>query len=471
MNAPALAQDLDAAVLTPPAAKRRGGSTRASAPVTMPAATEVPDLQAIAAVQDDELRCEQALAAMRHACRASDVELLAHAAALAMPTTDPEPVRLSLYGHLAQCRSVPLQAPDENRLFLLRRANGSPIGLLRLRAGGRIHGQASAGAELPTQWQVRDGSIELHMADGRLCSRLGLHAVAWGLRQHLGEATQDGGLHVLSEVRCPYSRLRMLDAELVGPFGAMFGTDAMVPVPMPERPLVLIAQPHTGAQRLLRLLNSSADVLVDGELMHPHTIGLHGQDLRQDHAGALYGVRAKDPVYFARLMLARSHHADGRVLHEVPVRGLTLNPAHGQAVLDWAIDEPGVTVLHLVRDNLLAEYASTLTAAGEAPRRGLLHFDAERFGRFVQMKQRYLQQMQQRLDARTGAWAEIETSAFTRQNVVQLLDFVLEGAGSRASLPAAALARQRPERTLERFANPNDVRRALAEVGREDWAT
>ena len=75
------------------------------------------------------------------------------------------------------------------------------------------------------------------------------------------------------------------------------------------------------------------------------------------------------------------------------------------------------------------------------------------------------------LIASTGAWAEIETSAFTAANIAELLEFLQPGAGNGlAELPPASLARPRSERSIDRFDNPEAVRQALAAIGREDWA-
>lgn len=472
MNAPALA--LTADTLLADASARRHAAVPSRGTLPPQQDNPAPDLLALAQLQDDDLRLEQALAAMRLACRSGDMAGLNRAAEAAMPrrdSADAQLARRSLLRLLTDTRQVPLQRPDENRLYLLRRINGAPIALLRLRDDGSISvshmGSATQGAA-PSHWRLHADALELLHANGRSASRLPISGVQQGLRVYVGESAHEAALHVLAEVRCTYSRLRMLDPELSDAFGALFNTDAMVPVALPERPVVVVATPHTGSTRLLRLLNSCPQVLIDNEIMRPEAIGMAGVDLKAEDAGALLTIRAKDPVYFARVMMARTHHLDGRGLDGVPVRGFVLNPAHTQATLDWALNESAVTMVHLVRDNLLAEYASILAGGPDSPRRARVHFDALRFERFMTMKQRWLQSMRQRLEQRRGAWAEIETAAFTQDNLQQLLHFICPGA-DEASLPPASLARQRPERVLERFDNPDEVRTTLAALGREDW--
>ena len=463
MNANVLAQAATESDAQPNPAptRRRGGGAKAGQAAQSPF-----NPAELAGTQDDDLRLERAAEAIRNACRNGRLEDASAAAAAAMPSLEQDLPRASLLHSLAQAKPAPMTPPEENRLYLLRRINGAPIGLFRLRDNGQV--SASGGSAL-SRWSMADGCIELQQGDGHAAARFMLCGDHQGLRLYLGESQIDGTLQMLSEVRCAYSRLRMLDPELAGPFGALYDTDAMVPALLPERAMVLLATPHTGANRLLRLLNASAQGLIDGELLHPQHIGLYGGELRPDEAGSLYSMRAKDPVYFARLLMSRSHHSDGRTLNDVPLRGFTLNPAHSRPVLDWVMGERHVCVVHLVRDNLLAEFASILAGGADSPRRPRLHFEAARFQRFVVMKQRYLAMVRERLEARSGPWAEIETGAFTRQNIVDLMGLLLPG-GTGLALPAAALTRQRPERTLERFDNPDEVMRNLTQMGHEDWA-
>ena len=468
MTATALAKALPDALSPTAAARRRGNAGRQNAlPGTALSAETPTDLNDLANTQDDDLRYERAAEVMRQACRNGSLAEASAAAAAAMPTVEPHAPRVGLLHALVQAQPAAMVAPGENRLYLLHRMNGAPMALLRLRDNGLI--SASGGSEL-ARWTLADGQIELHGRDGRASSRFALAGErADGQRLYLGESLQDGSLHLLSEVDCTYSRLRMLDPELAGPFCGLYDIDQMVFADLPPQPVVVIATPHTGSQRLLRLLNSHPHSFVDGELLHPQYIGLYGGELRSDEAGALYSLRAKDPMYFSRMMMNRSHHSDGRDLTQVPMRGFTFNPMHSRQTLDWVMDTKPIRVVHLVRDNLLAEYASLVAGGADSPRRPRMQFEPERFERFVDMKQRYLGMLRERLDKRSGAWAEIETSAFNRDNIQALLSF-LNGSPSNAPLPVSSLARTRTERPIERFDNPEAVRQCLTRLGAEHWA-
>ena len=465
MTANALAKAPTDALSQTATARRRGTAGAENALAT--SAGDSIDLADLANTQDDDLRYERAAEALRQACRDGDMARASAAAAAAMPTVELQAPRVGLLQAVAGAQPAVMATPGENRLYLLHRMNGAPMALLRLRDNGLI--SASGGSEL-ARWSLADGQIELHGRDGRPSSRFMLAGTqADGARLYLGESLQDGSLHLLSEVDCTYSRLRMLDPELAGPFCGLYDIDQMVPAELPAQPVVLLATPHTGAQRLLRLLNAHPYAFIDGELLHPQFIGLYGGELRSDEAGALYSVRAKDPRYFARMMMNRSHHSDGRDLRALPLRGFTFNPMHSRQAFDWVIDNHDIRVVNLVRDNLLAEYASIVAGGADSPRRPRMPFEPERFERFVDMKRRYQAMVRDRLAQRSGAWAEIETSAFNRDNIQSLLSF-LNGTPSNAPLPIGSLTRQRVERPIERFDNPEAVRQSLARLGAEHWA-
>ena len=128
---------------------------------------------------------------------------------------------------------------------------------------------------------------------------------------------------------------------------------------------MLLAAPRTGSHLLLNLLNSSGRVFFDAELMNLVTISVFGENLKPEEAGALYALRANDPVSFLKVMLSRSHHTDARRLDDVAVRGFKLFPHQSHDAFDWVLGEPSMRVVHLYRENLLAEYSSLLVAYAE----------------------------------------------------------------------------------------------------------
>ena len=193
----------------------------------------------------------------------------------------------------------------------------------------------------------------------------------------------------------------------------------------------------------------------------------------------LLQMRDKDPAWFARMMLGRCHDALGRDLSAVPVRGFTLAPTWDSPALDWALHEPALRIVVLVRSNLLAEFADVLAAQGAQATPGApttsappsaaapLHFEAERFSRFVDMKQRQQDSLQQRLLARDGDTVAVDASCLNASTVADLLSFLTD---SPASVDEQAPPPLSTGRVMDRFDNPEDVRPALAAIGRLGWA-
>ena len=268
--------------------------------------------------------------------------------------------------------------------------------------------------------------------------------------------------------RSSCSRLLGLDPELVAPFCALFDADALLPATLPARSALLLAAPHCGSNTLLAALNHSAAISFDGDLLAPLAIGLAEGALPLAQAGALHDLRAKDPAWFARMVLNRSHDSAGRDLSTRTVRGFTLAPVHSRPALDWAIGEPSLRIVHLVRSNLLAEFADTLAGPPGAAVHTPLHFETERFLRFVGMKQRYLDSLRQRLVQRDGDTVEIDSSRLNAATLDALIGFLTEQPTPDSAL--AGLLPPSPRPVLDRFDNPAAVRHCLAALGQPGWA-
>ena len=446
----------------------------------------------------------QATELLRAACQHGQLEDAAAAARIALPLSQPLSPHQALLQALAQAQPRLMQAPDENRLYLLRNADGALQGLLRLRDNGHIQqrppqpgmGAAAGGSTDVSRWALVHGQLVLSNGNGQTCARFALcgeqageagnshHCLGAassnpgsappGLRIYLGQAAaahQGGGAPlVLQEVHCTYARLSLLDAELVDPFFGLYDIDAMVPATLPSRAALVLAAPHTGAARLVAALNRCPGVLLDGELLHPQGVAPGGAVPLAPVASALLQARNKDPAWFARMMLSRSHDALGRNLLGVPVRGFTLAPQHGRAALDWAINAPGLRIIHLVRSNLLAVFADILADQPGGPAASL-PFEPARFLRFVDMQQRYLAALRERLVQRQADTVEIDTSHLSRGLLGELLGELL---GVPTDLPDD-LVPTLPEAcssaaVLGRFDNPHEVLACLNSLGRQDWA-
>ena len=474
---------------------------------------------------------------LRAACQRGQLEDAAAAARIALPLAQPRSPHQALLQALAQAQPRMMQAPDENRLYLLRGPDGTLQGLLRLRDNGRISyrpQQPGAGASTShlaidtSRWALVHGQLVLSNGNSQtsarfaLCGAQGSEATGTntttgtsatdtgssdntdqrGLRIYLGQAAaaqlppqemsptfpppggkqsgqatfacEGGGPPlVLQEVLCTYTRLSLLDDELVDPFFGLYDIDAMVPATLPDRAALVLAAPHSGAARLVAALNRCSSVLIDGELLHPHGVAPSAAAPLPPVADALLQARSKDPAWFARMMLRRSHDALGTNLAAVPVRGFTLAPQHSRTALDWAINEPGLRIVHLARSNLLAEFADILAAQTGAS--SSLSFEPERFLRFVDMQQRYLAALRERLVQRQADTVEIDASNLHPALLDELLGFLTDlPAAQRQSTtgapPAAGLVATSTAPVLDRFDNPAAVLACLVSLGRPDWA-
>ena len=401
---------------------------------------------------------------MRLACRRGQLEDASAAARIALPLAAAHSPHEALLRAMAGAHPTMMVAPEERRLYLLRSADGSSSGLLRLRDNGRVGLNPPPGT---ARWTLRDGDLELCDADGRASTRFMLCGDRSGLRIYLGENLADGEPRVLQEVRCTFARMSLLDPELSDPFCGLYDVDDIVPADLPARSAVLLAAPHSGADRLAAALNGHDDVFFDGELLHPQAIGLAEGPLLPAAAATLYAMRSKDAPWFARMMLGRSVDTAGRDLSASAVRGFTLAPTHSRSVFDWAVAEPALRIVHLVRSNLLAEFADILSQqAGSAA--GRLHFEPERFGRFIDMKQRYLDGVRARLVRRNGDTVEVDGSRLNTSTVAELLSFLTD------EPDPAAIVSQQPAtpagRVIERFDNPEAVLPCLRSIDRLGWA-
>ena len=406
---------------------------------------------------------EQTAELMRLACRRGQLEDASTAARIALPLAARNSPHEAMLRALGETHALMMQAPEERQLYLVRESDGRATGVIRLRDNGHIGLQAVVGAE---RWALRNGNLELCTASGEALTRFVLCGERGGLRVYLGESLTDGAPRMLQEVRCTYDRLSLLDPELADPFCGLYDVDAIVPAELPDHATVLLGAPFSRANQLAQALNETGEVFFDGELLHPQAIGLAEGMLSPAASATLHAMRAKDAPWFARMMLDRQHDAQGRDLAAIPVRGFTFAPSHDPAALQWMLHEPKLRIVHVVRSNQLAEFADILASQAGAPKQ--LHFEPERFGRFIEMKQRYLDSMRKRLMARQGDTVEVDGSRLNAMTMAELQAFLTDKREPQAlhaqAVPIAA------QRVIDRFDNPEAVMPCLRALGCMSWA-
>lgn len=408
---------------------------------------------------------EQTAELMRLACRRGQLEDASAAARIAMPLATRHSPHEALLRVLAEAQPALMVAPEERRIYLLRGADGTASGLMRLRDNGRVGPNANPDQ---ARWTLRDGDLELCDAEGRASHRFVLCGERGGLRLYLGEHLVDGAPRLLQEVRCTFARLSLLDPELSDPFCGLYGVDAMVAADLPAKPALLLGAPHSGTDRLAAALNRNGDVFFEGDLLQPQAIQLAEGALQPAAATTLHTIRDKDAAWFARMVMGRTVDSAGRDLTVASVRGFTLAPAHNQAALDWAMAEPTMRIVYVVRSNLLAEFADIL-AMQPGARNGRLPFEPERFGRFIEMKRRHLAAVRDRLVQRNADTVEVDGSRLNPRTLAELLGFLTDTTDT-ATPVAEAPPPSWVDRVIERFDNPEAVLPCLRAIGRPGWA-
>ena len=401
---------------------------------------------------------------LRLACRRGQLEDASAAARVALPLAQPHSPHAAMLDALRQAQPALMAPPEERRLYMVRAADGVSHGVVRLRDNGRVSLNPPPGAD---RWRLREGNLELCDAAGVASARFMLCGDRSGLRLYLGEQLADAQPCVLEELRCTYTRLSLLDPELADPFTSLYAAADMVPAELPERATLLLGAAHTQVDRLAQVLNLHAGVLLDGDLLHPQGMQLAERLLSRSAAHKLHALRAKDAPWFARMMLGRSHDALGRDLHAMRVRGFSMAPAHSQTALEWALGETGLRIVHVVRSNLLAQFADILAAQHPEPQ-ALLHFEPERFGRFIEMTKRHLNGLRQRLRQRNGDTVEVDGSRLNQATIAELLAFLTDADdGSQIDCAGVMMSAQR---VVDRFDNPQAVLPCLRAMGRPGWA-
>ena len=440
-------------------------------PTTQPASQPAQGLP-VATVPADGLALstpccvEQTADLLRLACRRGQFEDAAAAARVALALAQPRSPHQALLRVLADAQPTLMRSPEESRLYLLRGADGVLLGRLRLRDNGRLglHPPAPLAG-----WALREGRLELLNAAGQAEARFSLCGQHDGRRLYLGGRAADGAPLLLQEVCCLFTRLSALDPELADPFCGLYEIDALVPADLPPRSALLLGSPHSGAAALAAALNRQDGLFFDGELLHPQGIRLAEGSLPAGAGAPLLAMRAKDPIWFACMVLGRSIDSQGRDLGAAAVRGFTLAPQHSAAALDWAVREPALRIVHVARSNLLAEFADILAGQpGAFGPDGRLSFEPERFGRYVEMQQRYLDAMRQRLMQRSGDTVEVDGSRLNAATLRELTGFLSDTADPELT-PDSAPATSR-QRVADRFDQPGAVQACLAALGRPGWA-
>ncbi|MEM8664273.1 MAG: hypothetical protein AAGF49_09160, partial [Pseudomonadota bacterium] len=233
--------------------------------------------------------------------------------------------------------------------------------------------------------------------------------------------------------------------------------------------VAILSSPRTGSTILCNLLNGTRGHLCHYELFHADMIQY--ADREELGEGAL-AQRDADPVRFLSEVFD-SADDDGYALC-----GFKHFDHLSPEVTDAVMADRSIRLIHLVRENVLAQFSSEEIAAdgnrwfagsrdATAPAR-LIQFDAERFEAFRALKQDILTRRTAAFAAHERAPLFLDYTVLTApRTAARLTDFLGVEVVPR---DAYDFARQNTAEILERFSNPEAVSAHLAAHGLERWS-
>jgi LPS sulfotransferase NodH len=234
---------------------------------------------------------------------------------------------------------------------------------------------------------------------------------------------------------------------------------------------VVIGMARSGTNLLVSLLNSHPEALFYGEIFHERSIRTFDREIELIEAS--YGqnaqaMRDRDPAGFLEIFF-RYARQDRKIL------GFKIFANHFPEVQNQLIQDPACRVLLLERQNRLAAFSSAQIGqqtgvwhtTGKAPETVKIDFSASEFSRFCKFTDRTYKDVRERLDRR-GEYLDLRYQDLlldgTHVAIKRHLDI------AEAPRLSSPLTKQNPARPIDRFMNPDEVRRSLDLLGHPEWA-
>ena len=237
---------------------------------------------------------------------------------------------------------------------------------------------------------------------------------------------------------------------------------------------VIVANPRTGTNHFIDLLNSHPDITCHREVFHHHSVYL-----KQGTRDELLEERNKNPIAFLKKLYDDS---------PTPACGFKIFMGHDEAVLNSVLLDKNIKKIVLYRPNFLAVYSSDKVA--EAENRYLI-LDKDRGsisdGAYDSSRtEKKALFTKTEFKARWNAYQEhyrkaVDVLNETGQNYLFMTyeDFINESFFRRVfpflglSQPPSLLTRMKKMNDndiLSRFSNPGDARSYIEDIGRQNWA-
>ncbi|SPH18823.1 Putative glycosyltransferase EpsH [Defluviimonas aquaemixtae] len=230
----------------------------------------------------------------------------------------------------------------------------------------------------------------------------------------------------------------------------------------------ILAEPRTGSTLLCNLLNLTPGVLCHFELFHEEMIQFRRNTVKEVEALA---ERNADPVGFLRRVYAKADAAGRAAMGFKHFSHLSCD------VTEALIRDPDIRLIRLGRSNLLAQFSSEriskatdkwASLKGEATEHVRTHFDPAEFERweaYIRRKAREGTEMLAK-SGREALFLDYTTilDSETPARLSRLLGIRI------AESREFDIQRQNPVSILDRFTNPDEVSRYLADRNLSHWA-
>lgn len=230
---------------------------------------------------------------------------------------------------------------------------------------------------------------------------------------------------------------------------------------------VILGLPRSGTTYLASFLNTHPDIFCSGEQYNPYAvIGSAGLD--DSHETVL--VRDKDPVAFMTTFFASKDAA------QVSCAGFKFMIGHNIQVLRYLEQDPDITIIHVWRENRVAQAASLLKALRSdkwTQVRKTKHIDIKVDASPRKISQHWHEY--ETYDHLIGQWMNARPNPKITLEYCELFepDFqdricTFLGVNHSAKMKSR-LVKQGVNTILDRFMNPKPIRYYFTQIGKAHW--
>lgn len=237
--------------------------------------------------------------------------------------------------------------------------------------------------------------------------------------------------------------------------------------PPPGRRFVIMGLPRSGTTYLMTLLNAHRRIRCSGEQFNPYAIV--GVDQKNRDRRQIW-QRDSAPGYFMDAFFARHEASD---LDRV---GFKFMIGHNVWALNRILDDPGLTLIYVHRENKLAQISSLIKAT--QTRNWAQHRHDDHVTRKIDVIPTKISQYWHEFATTDRLYAHLFRTLPHRRMALEYREMFQPGFNDRlcdflgvAPDPEmrSPLVKQGANDILERFEQPDLIARYFTEIGRADW--